>query len=616
MDYQPIEDYGLIGDMHTAALVGKHGSVDWLCWPHFDSPSVFAALLDNENGGRFQLSPANEEVSTQQMYWPDTNILMTRFLCPQGVAEIVDYMPVSRPEETHNQRVIRQVNVVRGELAFEVVCRPAFNYARDDHTVEVMKGGACFYSEELSLALSTIVPLERGEDGAARASFVLTEEETATFVLQEIDRDSECPHPPSEIESDALFERTVDFWHGWLSQCTYEGRWRETVHRSALVLKLLTFQPTGAIVAAPTCSLPEHPGGVRNWDYRYTWLRDAAFTVYALLRIGFTEEATAFMDFLEKRCRELDPDGTLNVMYGIDGRHDLHEVTLDHLKGYRNSRPVRIGNAAYSQLQLDVYGELMDAVYLYDKYGSPISYDLWKELRKLVNWVCDNWKQKDEGVWETRGGRHHFVYSKVQCWVAVDRGLRIARARSFPADRKRWRKCRDEMYDDVMANGWSSERQAFVQHYDTESLDAANLILPIVLFVAPDDPKMIKTIDAINSSPRHGGLVSNSLVYRYNLAEFSDGLIGQEGTFSLCTFLLVEVLTRAGNGLRDPERIKEARLMFEKMLGYSNHLGLYAEETGSSGEALGNFPQAFTHLSLISAAFRLDATLDERRVVG
>jgi GH15 family glucan-1,4-alpha-glucosidase len=349
-------------------------------------------------------------------------------------------------------------------------------------------------------------------------------------------------------------------------------------------------------------------GGSRNWDYRYTWIRDASFTLYALLRIGFTEEAAQFMLFLENRCQELDSDDPLQIMYGIDGYHDLNEQILDHLEGYKGSSPVRIGNGAYKQLQLDIYGELMDSVYLFNKYGTPISYDLWLSLRRLLNWVCDNWQRQDEGIWETRGGRKDYIYSNLMCWVALDRGLRLAQKRSFPADHQRWLKERDRIYEEIMTKGWSEERQAFVQYYGSTSLDASNLIMPLIFFMSPTDPRMLKTLDAINSPPEIGGLVSDSLVYRYNPEEAPDGLSGTEGTFNLCTFWLVEALTRAGKV--DRKRLDRARLIFEQMLSYANHLGLYAEETGSSGEALGNFPQAFTHVSLISAAWNLNRAIE------
>ena len=399
----------------------------------------------------------------------------------------------------------------------------------------------------------------------------------------------------------------MGYWRNWLAKSAYRGRWREIVERSALALKLLTYEPTGAIVAAPTCSLPEELGGVRNWDYRYTWIRDAAFTLYALLRIGFTEEAGRFMRWIEERTNELNSDGSMHIMYRIDGRRELTEEVLDHLEGYKGSRPVRIGNGAYGQLQLDIYGELIDAVYLYDKYGTPISHDFWIQVRGLVNWVCDNWRRTDEGIWEVRGGQQHFVYSKVMCWVAVDRGLRIADKRSFPADRDKWHQTRDQIYEEIMERGWNSEKQTFVQAYGTDTLDASSLMMPLVFFVSPTDPRMIKTLDAINRSPESGGLVSDSLVHRYDVAKTVDGLSGKEGTFNICTFWLVECLTRAGRD--DPSRLDAARLIFENMLSYANHLGLYSEEIGPNGEALGNFPQAFPHLALISAAINLDRAL-------
>jgi GH15 family glucan-1,4-alpha-glucosidase len=506
MAYQPIENYGIIGDMHTTALVGMNGSIDWYCFPHFDSPSVFAAILDDKKGGRFKIAPTCEGIRYKQFYWPETNVLVTRFLSPDGVAEIIDYMPVGAAARKFGyHKLARRVNVLRGAMPFRVECQPAFNYARDEHRTEISSGGAAFSSRSLSLGLSTQIPLKQDGNGVA-AEFRLQEGQKAVFVLRQIESGAGPGALLSEQEAEEQFSMTVDHWRRWISQCTYKGRWREIVHRSALALKLLTYEPTGAIVAAPTCSLPEGVGGERNWDYRYTWIRDAAFTIYGLMRIGFTETAAQFMRWLEARCHELNLDGSLQIMYGLDGRHELTEETLDHLEGYKGSRPVRVGNGAYNQLQLDIYGELMDSVYLYNKYGNPISYDLWTHLRRLINWVCDNWQKKDEGIWEVRGGQQHFVYSRLMCWVAVDRGLRLADKRSFPADRDRWLKVRDKIYEEIMAQGWSSKRQAFVQHYGSESLDASNLMMPLVFFLSPADPRMLKTLDATNQSPEQFGL--------------------------------------------------------------------------------------------------------------
>ena len=609
MAYQPIENYGLIGDLHTVALVGMNGSIDWFCFPHFDSPSVFAAILDDEKGGRFRISPTRADPLYKQFYWPDTNVLITRFSTPDGVGQITDYMPVGLPaDDPRRHQLVRWVQVVRGSMAFRLECRPAFNYGRDPHTVHVVEAGACFESPGLSMGLGTREQLRVDGNGVV-SQFTLHEGQTASFAFGEVEqRDCEFLLGGTEVED--LIDKTEQFWRQWLSQCTYHGRWREMVQRSALTLKLLTFEPTGAIVAAPTCSLPEDIGGERNWDYRYTWIRDAAFTLYGLMRIGFTDAATQFMGWLEARCHELNPNGSLQIMYGLDGRHTLTEQTLDHFEGYKGSRPVRIGNGAYNQMQLDIYGELMDSVYLYNKYGSPISYDLWGHLEQLVNWVCDNWTRTDAGIWEVRGEQQHFVYSKLMCWVAVDRGLRLADKRSFPAPRDRWVTVRDQIYKEIMTRGWNDSRRAFVQHYGSESLDASNLMMPLVFFLSPSDPRNIGNLEATLQPPANGGLVSNSLVYRYNVEETADGLTGEEGTFNICTFWLVEALTRAGR--TDRRMLHRARMMFEEMLGYANHLGLYAEETGRNGEALGNFPQAFTHFALISAAFNLDRALGTR----
>ncbi|MGO4880712.1 MAG: glycoside hydrolase family 15 protein [Bryobacteraceae bacterium] len=608
MPYQRIEDYGVVGNLRTAALIGKQGSIDWLCLPRFDSPSVFGALLDAAKGGFFRIAPVTAEVTRKQVYWPDTNILVTRFLCDGGVGEVIDFMPVCAAGDDHNGRLIRQVRVLRGTMRFRLACHPAFNYARDRHTTRIVDGGAHFTAHGLQLSLRSGIRLTRSGSGVD-AEFTLSEGSRRSFELY-LAGAPEKDHRGklSDEESELLFRETVTFWRQWLSKCTYRGRWREMVQRSALVLKLLTYQPTGAIVAAPTCSLPESLGGARNWDYRYTWVRDAAFTVYSLMRIGYTEEAMQFAGFLDARCHELKPDGSLQTVYGIDGRRKLTEQTLSHLEGYMGSSPVRIGNAAYRQLQLDIYGELMDSLYLYNKYGQPLSYELWTYLRRLTNWVCAHWRDRDDAIWEVRGGRRNFVYSKMMCWVAVDRAIRLATKRSLPADWRRWMKVRDEIYESVIERGWSDAKRAFVQSYESDALDASLLLMPLVFFISPTDPKMLATLDAINRPPREGGLVSDGLVFRYDLDKTPDGLKGTEGTFNLCTFWLVEALTRASKD--DPQRLQDARLLFEQMLGYANHLGLYAEQTSAQGAALGNFPQALTHLSLISAAFNLDRYLD------
>jgi GH15 family glucan-1,4-alpha-glucosidase len=604
--YPPIADHGVIGNLRTVALVSTDGTIDWFCFPHFDSPSVFAALLDDQKGGSFSITPVGEPSARKQLYWPDSNVLVTRFLTPDGVGEVTDFMPIGvSTADLGSQVLVRRVRVARGVVSFRAECRPAFDYARAKHELTIEEGRAVFATSSLTLALITPLPLERTPGGGVRCEFTLKEGETAVFVLGRHLPEVRCPN---EIihRSDELFEATVLFWRKWLRKSTYTGRWREMVHRSALVLKLLTFEPTGAIVAAPTCSLPEEIGGTRNWDYRYSWVRDAAFTVYGLIRIGFTEEAEGFVRWLATCVHEREGHG-MQVVYGIDGRNQLDEELLPHLSGYANSRPVRIGNAAYQQMQLDIYGELFDAVYLWNKYGTPVPYDGWVRLKRLLDWLAQNWNRSDEGIWEVRGGRQHFVYSKMMCWVAFDRALRLADKRSFPADRGRWLQIRDQIYEDVMKQGWDKDRRCFVQSYGSQSLDASSLLMPLVFFLSPSDPRMVGTLRAINRPPREGGLVSDGLVFRYDAQTRVDGVTEPEGTFNLCTFWLVEALTRAGRAY--PAMLDDARLMFERMLGYANHLGLYAEEIGPSGEALGNFPQAFTHLALISAAYNLDRAL-------
>ena len=597
LTYLPIAEHGLIGDLHTVALVGSEGTIDWYCCPSFDSPSVFAAILDAKRGGHFSLRPATNDWTTKQLYLPDTNVLITRFLTGGGVGEVQDFMAVGEVRRgEHRQRLIRRVVAVRGKMRFELECAPRFDYGRERHRTTRHPHGVLFEAPSCRLALETEVPIEL-RDGDAHASFELNTGESAAFILERVVGPYEVRGQSAE-ETRELGERTMSYWRRWLSQSRYRGRWREMVDRSALTLKLLTYQPNGAVVAAPTTSLPEVLGGERNWDYRYSWVRDAAFSIYALLRLGFTEEAASFMEMLtsrvhRKRALRSEP---LQVLYVID-RGVLTEQVLDHLEGYRGSKPVRIGNGAATQLQLDVYGELVDSIYLYNKYGSPISHDMWEGLSGIVEWVCENWDQADDGIWETRGGRKDFSYSRLMCWVALERALRVATQRGLPADRGRWGHQRDLIYRQVNARGWNERRGAFVQHYDADVLDASLLLMPLVKFVSPTDPRWLSTLDAIGNV-----LVSDSLVYRYNVEASPDGLSGVEGTFSPCTFWYVEALARAG-------RLDEARLVFDKMLTYSNHLGLYAEQIGPAGDQLGNFPQALTHLALISAAVNLDRQL-------
>ena len=585
----------MIGNLHTAALVGTDGTIDWLCLPTFDSPSVFCSILDDEKGGHFRLRPV-EQTRSQQLYLPDTNVLLTRFLCAGGVAEILDFMPILA-HRGDRHRLVRSVYVIRGRMTFEMECRPAFDYARQNHSLSIGKSSAVFEGRDLSLGLASEVPLKEGPEGAAGARFELREREHAMFCLVGMRAGEHPGGPHSGVDFEELLRDTLEYWRRWLSGSTYEGRWREVVNRSALVLKLMVYAPTGAVIAAPTMGLPETIGGERNWDYRYTWLRDAALALYALIYIGFENEARSFMSWLRDRCQQ-DADGLLQPLYGVDGRTDISEIELDHLSGYRGSRPVRVGNAAHTQRQHDLYGAVLDAAYLYNKHGAPLDYDLWKNLQRILGWLSENWREPDEGIWEVRGGRRQFVSSKLMSWVALERAVRVARQRGLPAAEGRWIAERDAIYEEIMQKGWNPQRESFVQYYGAEALDASLLLMPLMKFVGPTDPRWLATLERIQEE-----LAYDNLVMRYKVEEAApDGLEGHEGSFSLCSFWLVECLTQAG-------RLDEARLALEKMFSYANHLGLYAEEIGHSGEALGNFPQAFTHLALISAAVHLDRAL-------
>jgi GH15 family glucan-1,4-alpha-glucosidase len=610
MDPSPnISEHGLIGDLQTCALVTSDGTVDFFCCPRFDSPSIFASLLDSDRGGYFSIRPATDGYVTRQLYFPDTAMLITRFMTPDGVGEVLDFMPVIEGQPTDRHRLVRHLRVARGSMQFVMEVQPRFNYGRSSHTIEVSDSGAVFRAEDgMHLTLHTAGRVDPAQGGATaeragdglRATFTLREGESGKGIV--LESMGGQPRAFTAAELDQMADDTAAYWKAWLGRSTYQGRWREMVNRSAMTLKLLTYEPTGAPVAAATFGLPEEAGGERNWDYRFTWVRDGSLTMHALARLGYLVEAGRFSMWLRDRVAEHvgGASGPLKIMYRVDGTSDLVEENLDHFKGWRNSQPVRIGNGAADQLQLDIYGEAMDALYNASVQGLPVAHQGWKELARIIDWVADNWDQPDEGIWETRGGRQDFTYGRFQCWVALDRAIRMAEKSGRPANTSKWVAERDRIYDQIMDRGFNPAEGAFTQHYGTNVVDSSLLLMPLEGFVSPQDPMWLSTLRAMDKQ-----LVSDSLVYRYNPAASPDGLHGSEGTFSLCTFLYVDALARSG-------RLDEAVLTFEKMQTYGNHLGLFSEEIGPTGEQLGNFPQAFTHLSLINAAITLNDELDRR----
>ncbi len=596
MEYQPIENYGVIGNMRSMALVGVTASIDFLCFPAFDSPTIFAALLDAEKGGSFCIQPELDNEHTKQMYLPETNVLLTRFLSENGIAEVTDFMPILG-DSVPNQ-VVRMVRVIKGEIQFRVQCHPRYDYARASHTVEKRDNTVFFRPAEgtgqPTTVLQSTVPLEVEGDGVSTV-FRLKECATALFVFGEDSGEAQAAFDPAVIEQ--RFAETSAYWRHWIGKSRYSGRWREMVNRSGLVLKLLTSQQYGSIVAAPTFGLPEQIGGPRNWDYRFTWLRDASFTLYAFMRLGFVDEAEQFQLWLKSRLNYDAEQGPLQVLYGLDGRQQQPEFELNHLSGYKDSRPVRIGNAAWTQLQLDIYGEMFDAAYLANKYGDAISYEGWLSMKRILAWLQKNWNRPDEGIWEVRGGRKHFLHSRLMCWVAFDRAIRLADKRSLSGPFDWMYATRDAIVEDIHTNFWNEKLGAFVQYQGSDTLDAATLLMPLMRFISPVDPRWLSTLAAIERE-----LAVDTLVYRYKDVNCLDGLTGEEGSFTACCFWYIECLARSN-------QVEKARLLFEKMVGYANHLGLYSEELGRSGEHLGNFPQALTHLALISAATYLDREL-------
>jgi GH15 family glucan-1,4-alpha-glucosidase len=605
--YPNISDHGLIGDLQTAALVTTDGTVDWFCCPRFDSPSVFASLLDADKGGHFRIGPDRADYVSRQLYLPETAILTTRFMTGDGVGEVHDFMPVTIGQATARHRLVRMLRVPRGTMRFAMDLQPRFNYGRQPHKLTVCDRGAMFEAGDMRLTLHTVGTKDRHdrtadmqvsqENDGLRATLALHEGETGGVMLESMGGQ---PRNITPAELSGMFDDTSRFWRTWLRRSTYKGRWQDMVARSAMTLKLLTYGPTGAPIAAATAGLPEQLGGERNWDYRYTWIRDASFSIRALLALGYTEEATAFGSWLVDRLKDQagTSSGPFKIMYRVDGSSDLTEETLDHLEGWRGSHPVRIGNGAADQLQLDIYGEAMDATLHADNHGLQVGHEVWQAVSGTIDWLCGHWDQPDEGIWETRGGRKDFTYGRFQCWVAFDRAIRLAERHGRPASLTRWMTERDKVYKEIMTRGWRPQTGAFTQHYDTDVLDSSLLLMPLMGFVAPRDPMWLSTLNAMDRE-----LVSDSLVYRYNPSASPDGLRGQEGTFSLCTFWYVAALARAG-------RLEDAAITLLKMGTYANHLGLFSEEIGLTGEQLGNFPQAFSHLALISAAIDLDYQLD------
>ncbi len=587
--YLPIKDYGMIGDLRTAALVGTNASIDYMCFPRFDSPTIFAALLDDTKGGYFKLAPEFEDADQQQIYLPDTAVLLSRFMAAEGMAEVSDFMPIAQGEA---QCMIRRAKAIHGNVRFRVVCKPRFDYAKSTPQLTRTEEGVVFTSQgpqKLVLRLRAAVDFTL-EDGAAVAEFTLKPGEKMAFILEELKEGKSLLPSGARFISEA-FKETLNFWREWVGRSSYSGPWREQVNRSALTLKLLTYAPEGSIVAAATFGLPEKMGGSLNWDYRYTWIRDASFTLLALLRLGYTEEATAFMKWFQARASELSGGETLQVMYGLSGERDLTEKELPYLKGYQDSQPVRIGNGAYDQLQLGMYGIFMQALYIYNRDCEPISYELWSDVERLINWVCNNWERPNNGIWEVRGEKRQTLYPQLMCWLALTRGYQLALERSFPAPLNDWRQTRDKIFRHIFDTFWDPELGAFVQSKGSKTLDASCLFMSMIEFLGPSDPRWLSTLAAVDKE-----LAYDALVFRYKLTE--DGGFKDEGTFNMCSFWLVECYARTGD-------LQTARLHFEKLLSHVNSLGLYSEELAARGGYLGNYPQAFTHMALISAACEL-----------
>ncbi|TMT81672.1 glycoside hydrolase family 15 protein [Haloterrigena sp. H1] len=587
--YSPIESYGVIGNLETCALVAPNGSIDWFPFPHLESPSILAAILDADRGGRFQIKPTTP-FETKQQYLDDTNVLETTFQTLGGTVTVTDFLPPAGQVDQPKQVLYRKVTCTNGDVDLAIDLEPQFDYGRAETTLEPVDGGVLAAGEAERVLLETPVDLEI-EAGRITGEFSLEAGQTEWVLLRCTGAESASTDP------DAALDETIEYWTEWghhcgpEDDCAFEGPWHDIVVRSELVLKLLTHAESGAIAAAPTTSLPEDIGGVRNWDYRFNWLRDAGFTVQALMNLGTVTEAIDYFEWFVDLCQTADP-GAIQPLYGLHGEADLEERELEYLEGYRGSRPVRVGNEAAQQRQLDIYGELLLAVDEMCQRGRALNDDEWVRIQDIVDYVCDVWEEPDSGIWEVRGGNEHFVYSKVMCWVALDRGIEIARERDRDAPLEGWRETRKRIRADVLENGYDEEIGAFVQSYGTDALDATALLLPLVGFLPFDDERVRGTIDAIDER-----LVTDDIfVARYH---GDDGLPGDEGAFVLCSCWFINALALSG-------RVEDARSRFESLLEYLSPLGLVAEEIDpETGAHLGNYPQAFSHIGIINSALYL-----------
>lgn len=591
----------MIGDLRTAALVSTRGTIDFLCLPEFDSPTIFASLLDAERGGYWSIAPSMDGARVEQRYLRDTNVLVTRFITGTAEMELIDFLSMQR--HLTRSRLVRNVRMVRGAATMRCVCAPRFDYGRAAHRVEIVADTAVFRGTDgtalrLTGRRAKQQMLRFAQYGDANAGVTaevpLKAGDRVSFTLEQIDR--RAPRAVDDRSAQRAMRQTIVFWRRWIAPATHRGEWSAAVRRSALTLKLLQSRRTGAIIAAPTFGLPEQIGGDRNWDFRYAWIRDSSFIAIALGRIGLWEETRAFKSWMIERCDAAPSPGALQSLYRLDGNADVREATLENLAGYRHSRPVRIGNAAFDQLQLDVYGELADALCRLDEHNEPTSRALWRRLVQLTDWVCQNWQRPDQGIWEVRGGGQEFLYSRIMCWVAVDRAVRVASRRRYGRPPDEWRRVRDAIRSDIETSFWSEKLKAFVGTSHGETIDAACLAMPLVGFIKPLDPRWLSTLRAVETR-----LVRDGLVRRYDMT----GMDTEAGSltapsFTICSFWYVECLALAG------EREK-ARAVMQRLMAHANHVGLFAEDLGVNGEQLGNFPQGLPHAALIGAASALAA---------